>query len=203
MEVFEPGTEAGKTQAKSADAQMSRRGLLSLCAATLITAATPAFPTTFNVARGGGNIRRLSMWSDKTGESINIIYWVDGVYVPDALSEINYFMRDWRQDKFVRMDTNNLDILAATHKILDASEPFELLSGYRTKATNRQLRRQSRGVAKHSLHMYGKAADVRLKGFSSSNIAKAARICKSGGVGVYRRSGFVHIDCGKIRSWIS
>lgn len=203
MEVIEPGTEAGKTQAKSADAQMSRRGLLSLCAAALATAATPAFPTTFNIARRGGNIRRLSMWSDKTGESIDIIYWIDGFYIPDALSEINYFMRDWRQDKFVRMDTNNLDILSATHKILDASEPFELLSGYRTKATNRQLRRASRGVARNSLHMFGKAADVRLKGFSSSSIAEAARACKSGGVGIYRRSGFVHIDCGKIRSWRS
>lgn len=141
------------------------------------------------------------MYSQRTGESIDMIYWIEGKYIKPALAEINYFMRDWRQDEATNIDTRTIDIITASHNLLDVSEPFMLLSGYRTPKTNRLLRSRSRGVAKNSLHMVGQAADLRLKSRSVSQMAKAAASCNAGGVGRYSRSNFVHMDCGPVRSW--
>ena len=91
--------------------------------------------------------------------------------------------------------------MAATHAITDASEPYVLLSGYRTAKTNAMLRRYSRNVARNSLHIKGQAADLRLASRSVKQLAQAARSCRAGGVGTYYRSNFVHMDCGDIRSW--
>jgi uncharacterized protein YcbK (DUF882 family) len=91
--------------------------------------------------------------------------------------------------------------MAASHRLLDAGEPYTLLSGYRSPETNAALRRQSRGVARDSLHMRGQAADLRLRSRSVSQMAQAALACAAGGVGRYARSNFVHMDCGPIRSW--
>lgn len=141
------------------------------------------------------------MYSGRTGESMDTIYWIEGEYIKEVLREINYFMRDWRSDETLSMDARNFDILAAAHSLMDVSEPYMLLSGYRTRATNAMLRRRSRGVAKNSLHMTGKAADVRLSSRSVSQIYRAALACRAGGVGRYSRSNFVHMDCGNVRSW--
>ncbi|MCL4105390.1 UNVERIFIED_CONTAM: hypothetical protein GTU68_055521 [Idotea baltica] len=130
-----------------------------------------------------------------------MIYWIEGKYIKDALKEVNYFMRDWRQDSATSMDTRTVDIMAASHRLLDAREPFMLLSGYRTPQTNAMLRSRSSGVAKQSLHMKGQAADLRMNGRSVSQIARAAQACASGGVGKYSKSNFVHMDCGVVRSW--
>ncbi|MBC6406897.1 MAG: YcbK family protein [Rhodobacteraceae bacterium] len=91
--------------------------------------------------------------------------------------------------------------MAATHAITDASEPYVLLSGYRTAKTNAMLRRYSRNVARNSLHIKGQAADLRLASRSVKQLAQAARFCRAGGVGTYYRSNFVHMDCGDIRAW--
>ena len=155
----------------------------------------------FSILKGAGDIRSLKMRSGVTGESINTVYWIEGEYVPEALIEINYFMRDWRANRSYEMEVRNLDILSATHRLLETTEPFELMSGYRTKTTNELLRRRWRSVARNSLHMTGKAADIRLVGRTTRNIADAAVLCKGGGVGRYRRSNFVHVDCGKVRTW--
>lgn len=148
-----------------------------------------------------GDIRRLQMYNGKTEETINTIYWIDGEFISEALHEIDYFMRDWRENKMIKMNVDNINILSATHQLLDTKEPFSLLSGFRTKKTNQMLRRRSRLVARNSLHVKGYAADVRLKSRSVAQIAKAARRCSEGGVGKYSRSNFVHIDCGKVRVW--
>lgn len=141
------------------------------------------------------------MYSQRTGESIDMIYWIEGKYIKQALSQVNYFMRDWRQDQAMNIDTRTIDIITASHGLLNVTEPFMLLSGYRSPATNRMLRSRSRGVAKNSLHMKGQAADLRLKSRSVSQMAKAAASCSAGGVGRYSRSNFVHMDCGPVRSW--
>ena len=110
-------------------------------------------------------------------------------------------MRDWRSDKQRKIDMRAIDIMAASHNLMDASEPYTMLSGYRTPNTNAMLRSRSSAVAKNSLHMKGMAADLRLKSRSVSQMARAAASCRAGGVGRYSRSNFVHMDCGVIRSW--
>ena len=180
---------------------ISRRKLLTLSCASLIVSASPALPTTVNIIRNQGNIRRLHMECERTRELINIIYWVDGQYIPDALAELNYFMRDAQANAYIRMDPKNFDILAATHRLLETEKPYTLLSGYRTKTTNMKLLRSGSGVAKNSLHIAGKAADVRIRGIGTKTLAKAAERCRAGGVGTYSRSRFVHVDCGDVRTW--
>lgn len=178
----------------------TRRGLLRAFAATAITAA-PVAANAFGFLRGAGDIRRIRMYSGRTGESIDTIYWIDGEYIPEALNEISYFMRDWRQDAVKPIDPRTVDIAAAAHALLDVSEPYMMLSGYRTPQTNALLRRSSRGVARNSLHIKGQAADLRLRSRSVSQIYRAATACEAGGVGKYSRSNFVHMDCGPIRTW--
>jgi len=151
--------------------------------------------------RGGGDIRRIKMYSGRTGESIDTIYWIEGDYIRDAIKEINYFMRDWRTDGTHSMDMRTIDIMAASHNLLGVSEPYMLLSGYRSPQTNAMLRSRGRGVAKNSLHMRGQAADLRLSSRNVHQMARAASACRAGGVGKYSGSNFVHMDCGAVRSW--
>ncbi len=179
---------------------MTRRALLGAFAATAAIAA-PTFANAAGFLRGAGDIRRIKMYSGRTGERIDMIYWVEGEYIPDAVREINYFMRDWRTDGVKSMDTRTVDIMAASHNLLDVTEPYMLLSGYRSPQTNAMLRSRSRGVAKNSLHMRGQAADLRLASRSVNQMAKAALACHGGGVGRYSGSNFVHMDCGQVRSW--
>lgn len=178
----------------------TRRGLLAAFAATAVAAA-PTCSNAFGFLRGAGDIRRLRMYSGRTGETLDTIYWIEGEYIPEALNEITYFMRDWRSDKTKEIDPRTLDIAAAAHRLLDVGEPYMLLSGYRTPQTNAMLRSSSRGVARNSLHMRGQAADLRLRSRSVSQIYRAASACEAGGVGKYSRSNFVHMDCGPIRTW--
>ncbi len=186
--------------ATNGECRISRRGLLGAFAAIGVTAA-PTYGNAFGFLRGGGDIRRLRMYSGRTGENLDLIYWVDGKYVRPALQEINHFMRDWRSNREINIDTRTIDVMSAAHGLLEADEPYLLLSGYRTPQTNAMLRSKSRGVAKQSLHMLGQAADLRLKTRSVNQIARAAAACKVGGVGRYSRSNFVHMDCGAVRTW--
>ncbi|MBM7067417.1 DUF882 domain-containing protein [Actibacterium sp. 188UL27-1] len=179
---------------------MTRRGILAAFAATVITAA-PTSGTAFGILRGAGDIRRIRMYSGRTGESINMIYWLEGNYIKDAVNEVNHFMRDWRRGTSMRMDLRTVDIMAAAHNLMDISEPYMLLSGYRSPQTNAMLRARSGGVAKNSLHMKGQAADLRISGRSVSQMARAAAACRAGGVGRYSGSNFVHMDCGPVRTW--
>lgn len=151
--------------------------------------------------RGAGDIRRIAMYSGRTGEMVDTIYWIEGEYIKDALNEVTYFMRDWRTDETLGIDNRTVDIMAAAHRLLDVNEPYTLLSGYRSPATNAMLRSRSRGVARNSLHMKGQAADLRLKDRSVNQIFQAATACRGGGVGKYSGSDFVHMDCGVVRSW--
>ncbi len=179
---------------------VSRRSVLGAFAATAIVAA-PTFSNAAGFLRGAGDIRRIRMYSGRTGESMDTIYWIEGDYIKDALKEVNYFMRDWRRDETISIDVRTLDIMAASHSLLDSNEPYMMLSGYRSPATNAMLRSRSRGVAKNSLHMKGQASDLRLKSRSVSQMAQAAKSCSAGGVGKYSRSNFVHMDCGPVRTW--
>ncbi|MEX5728870.1 uncharacterized protein Ga0609869_002223 [Rhodovulum iodosum] len=179
---------------------VTRRGVLAAFAATTVIAA-PSYANAFGLLRGAGDIRRLRMYSGRTGESLDTIYWIEGDYIGEAIKEIHHFMRDWRTDQIKQIDLRTLDIMAAAHGLMDVSEPYMLLSGYRSPQTNAMLRARSRGVAKNSLHMKGQAADLRLKSRSVGQMAQAAAACHAGGVGRYSRSNFVHMDCGPVRNW--
>ena len=179
---------------------MTRRGLLRAFAATAVVAA-PTYANAFGFLKGAGDVRRVKMYSGRTGERIDTIYWSAGEYSPAALAEINRFMRDWRTIGVFDIDRRAIDIMAASHNMLDTDSPFLMLSGYRSPQTNNMLRSRSRSVARNSLHMKGQAADLRLEGRSVGQIAKAAMACSAGGVGKYSRSNFVHMDCGPVRIW--
>lgn len=178
----------------------TRRGLLAAFAATTITAA-PTFANAAGFLRGGGDIRRIKMYSGRTGERIDMIYWIEGEYVGDAVKEVHHFMRDWRTNDVKSIDLRTIDIMAAAHNMMDVSEPYMLLSGYRSPKTNAMLRSRSSGVAKNSLHLKGQAADLRLNSRSVGQMARAASACRAGGVGRYSGSNFVHMDCGPVRTW--
>ena len=185
---------------KDANGVISRRGLLRGFAAAAVSA-TPLYANAAGFLRGAGDIRKISMYSGRTGESIDTIYWVEGKYIPEALKEITYFFRDWRNSQIKAVDARTVDIMAAAHGLMDVKEPYMLLSGYRSPETNAMLRARSRGVAKNSLHMQAQAADLRLKSRSVSQMASAAQACSAGGVGRYFGSNFVHMDCGPVRTW--
>jgi len=183
-----------------AETGISRRGLLGIFAATVVTAA-PTMSKAFGILRGAGDIRRLHMHNARSGETLNTVYWIQGEYVREVLAEVDHFFRDMRTNSSHRIDTRTLDILAAAHNLLDVSEPYLLLSGYRSPETNAALRSRSRGVARNSRHMVGQAADVRLGSRSVGQVSRAAIACAAGGVGRYSRSNFTHMDCGPVRSW--
>lgn len=178
----------------------TRRAVLRAFAATTIAAA-PISANAFGILRGAGDIRSLRMHNGRTGESLNMTYWIDGDYISPALDEINYFMRDWRTDSVREIDTRTVDIMAAAHRVLEANDPYLLLSGYRSPETNAMLRARSSGVARNSLHMQGQAADLRLAGRTPNQMARAAASFNAGGVGRYSGSNFVHMDCGPVRTW--
>ncbi len=179
---------------------LTRRGLLGAFAATALVAA-PTYTNAAGFLRGAGDFRKIRMYSGRTGESLETIYWIEGEYIPEALAQVNHFMRDWRQNSSTSMDTRTIDIMTAAHRLLDVDEPYMLLSGYRSPETNAMLRSRSSGVARQSLHMKGQAADLRLTSRSVAQMAKAAAACRAGGVGRYSGSDFVHMDCGPVRTW--
>ena len=180
--------------------QTKRNFLLGLYGVALLPA-TSIYGYTPGLLRNAGDIRTIRLKNNKTSEQLDAVYWIEGSYISEVLKEINYFMRDWRQNKQISYDVANIDIMSATQALLDTDEYMQLLSGYRTQKTNKMLSVGNRGVARNSYHIKGMAADLRMNSRSVAQIAKAAEACKSGGVGRYPNSGFVHIDCGPLRKW--
>ncbi|NNU80548.1 DUF882 domain-containing protein [Halovulum dunhuangense] len=179
----------------------SRRDVLAGIFTAVAATAAPVYANAAGFLRGAGDIRRIRLNSPRTGESVDTIYWIEGEYIPEALGEISWFMRDWRENEMIQYDPRNLDIMAAAAKLMDTEEAYSVISGYRAPATNGMLRSNSRGVAQNSYHMRGMAADLRMSSRSIGQMAGAAQACNAGGVGRYGRSNFVHMDCGPIRTW--
>jgi uncharacterized protein YcbK (DUF882 family) len=148
-----------------------------------------------------GATRSLSFYNTHTGERLVVEYFAGGAYVPDALNEVNWFLRDFRTGGVHDIDPGVLDILTKVHDMTGASRPFDVISGYRSPETNEMLRRRSREVASGSLHQVGKAIDVRLPGVDLTRVRNAGLALGLGGVGYYRKSNFVHLDTGRVRRW--
>lgn len=145
--------------------------------------------------------RSLSLHNLHTGEQINQPYWMQGDYLPETLSAINNVLRDHRSGEVYPIDPGLLDFLSALQQRMGARQGYEVISGYRSPATNARLHNASNGVAKRSLHMQGKAIDIRLPGTQLASLHAAAREMKAGGVGLYTRSNFIHVDTGRVRYW--
>ena len=145
--------------------------------------------------------KTLSFEHTHTGDKLKLTYFERGSYIKDALHEINYLLRDYRTDDIHPIDTALLDQLYDLKQALGVNKPFHIISGYRSPFTNAQLRKHSYGVAEHSLHMKGRAIDIRVEGVSSRTIKKAALALAQGGVGYYPQSNFVHLDTGNFRTW--
>lgn len=146
--------------------------------------------------------RVLSFYNLHTGEKIRSTYWVNGRYIPAELARINHLLRDHRQDLQTRMDVHLLDTLYTLQKKLDVPKrEIHVISAYRSPKTNTLLRESGSGVAKKSMHLEGKAIDIRIPGVDLRHVYNGAKSLQAGGVGYYARSEFVHIDTGKVRYW--
>ncbi len=145
--------------------------------------------------------RSLSFRHRHTDESLTTVYYANGRYIPSALKEVNWLFRDFRSDEVKEIDERLLDLLYAVRQRLESDQAFEIYSAYRSPATNALLRREGWGVARNSLHMQGMAIDIGMPGCESRHIAECALSLQRGGVGTYRRSSFVHLDVGEVRSW--
>ncbi|MCK5872121.1 MAG: YcbK family protein [Methylococcales bacterium] len=145
--------------------------------------------------------RELKFNNLHTDEKLTIPYFEEGQYIPEALKEISYILRDHRTDDVLDIDPNLLNFLYQLQTTLETSKPIGIISGYRSPKTNAALRSRSGRVARTSKHMLGKAIDIRIEKISCRNIRNAAISLRQGGVGYYRRSNFVHLDTGTFRHW--
>jgi uncharacterized protein YcbK (DUF882 family) len=176
----------------------NRRKLLALGGVALGAAIlpTPALAT-LSTPRP----RILTLNNLHTGETIKAQFFDGRGYIQDELAKLNHFFRDFRANKVKSIDPKLFDQLFRLQGLLGTRKPVQLISGYRSLDTNNELRAHSRGVAKKSYHTKGQAMDFHIDGISLSNIRKAALSLRSGGVGYYPSSNFVHIDTGPVRHW--
>ena len=184
----------------SARCQISRRRFLKWGALGALSATVPL--RGFAAVRDSLTPERaLALHNTHTDEDLGVVYCAKGRYLPGALADINHILRDHRTDEIKGIDTGLLDLMHALWRNLDARGPFHVISGYRSPKTNALLRACGRGVARNSLHLQGKAVDVRLPGCDLSVLRRAAMSLKGGGVGYYPGPDFVHIDVGRVRHW--
>lgn len=152
-------------------------------------------------ARAHASARELSFYHTHTGESLRVAYFDGARYLPDALAELNHFMRDWRTGDVHTIDPGVLDQLYRLQARVETPGAFHVICGYRSPATNAMLAEKSDGVAKHSLHMDGRALDINLPGKDLAQLHQAALGLAAGGVGYYPSSDFIHMDTGPFRRW--
>lgn len=178
-------------------AKLDRRALLvGMVSGSIAMTVTPALGNMLQLSNG-----RLNMQSSHTGERIDIRFRSATGYSGDALRAIDHFLRDWRTGESMPFDIRTIEVLSAIHSQLGTRDPYLLTSGFRSRGTNMMLRSRGIGAAKNSLHLRAQAVDVVQPGVAVDRIAAVARICGAGGIGCYRRSGFVHVDCGPRRAW--
>ncbi len=176
-----------------------RRGVLL---GALAAAAAPLLASPPAVAQAlGSGPRRIGIRRMQTGEAVSGVYWREGRYDREMLRRLDWVMRDPGMDEATPMDPRLFDVLATVQRRLDSDEHWHVISAYRAPETNAARARQSRRVSRVSLHMSGMAADVRLPERSSTELARVAAEMQLGGVGLYRRDGFIHLDCGPARRW--
>lgn len=190
---------------QSPDEGASREKLTSpsSVAGVLTIFLTALSPSLTENAVADGETRTLYLYHMHTHEQIAATYLVDGRYDQAVLQKLNWFLRDWRRDEPTNMDPRLFDVVWEAYRTAGATDPVQIVSAYRSPETNAMLRRRSRGVAKYSQHMLGKAMDTTLPGMQMSRIREIGMRMQRGGVGYYPSAGtpFVHLDVGGVRSW--
>ena len=175
-----------------------RRSFLKSSVALASVIGMPALAKAAQPAQGE---RTLRLYNTHTGESLRSVFWAEGEFIPDALKDINKLLRDHRNDKIAEMDPKLIVLLNDVSDKFGDNQVLHIISGYRSPESNAKLAAASNGVAKHSMHMDGKAIDIRLPGKDLKMVHKAAMSLKGGGVGYYPDSQFVHMDTGRVRYW--
>lgn len=145
--------------------------------------------------------KSLRFYHTHTGEALNRVFWADGAYLPDALADINRLLRDHRTNEVLPIDPQLLSLLERITSLTGTNDTLHVISGYRSPLTNRTLADRSDGVSRRSLHMDGKAIDIRIPGRDLQTLRNAALSLRGGGVGFYPESQFVHVDIGRVRAW--
>jgi len=190
-------TEAAGESAPSAPVSRSRRRLLAR-AATLTAAPLLALAPR---VRAASVPRAIAFEHTHTGEKLAVTYAYGDTYVPQAITAIDRLLRDFRNGETHAIDPALLDQLHTLATVTGTKASFQVISGYRSPATNRMLQRNGGGVASHSLHLEGRAIDIRLADVPLADLRDAALSLEAGGVGYYAASDFVHVDTGRVRRW--
>ena len=175
-----------------------RRSFLKGSVALASAISLPALAKTAQAAPGE---RTLRLYNTHTGETVRSVFWAEGQFIPDALQDINKVLRDHRNNQIAPIDPQLLVLLNEVSAKFGNNQLVHVISGYRSPESNAKLRANSTGVAKHSMHMDGKAIDIRLPGKDLAQLRKAAMSMRGGGVGYYPDSQFVHMDTGRVRYW--
>jgi uncharacterized protein YcbK (DUF882 family) len=181
-----------------ANQDLNRRRFLrwGIAAAAAVVTPMPAWATALGTAK-----RRLSFVNLHTDETLTALYFANGSYQPNAVKDINYLLRDFRTGDVHPIDLRLLDLLYALQHRVNSQSPFQVISGYRSPATNARLASLSDGVAHHSYHIRGMAIDIALTDRTLPALHQAALSLQAGGVGFYPKPGFVHVDVGPVRTW--
>jgi uncharacterized protein YcbK (DUF882 family) len=179
----------------------SRRRFLARLIVCLPAAAAAATGRAAWAANEAAAARELHLVNTHTGEALDVRYFADGVYNQEQLGELDWLLRDYRTSEVLQIDTRLFDLLHDLAQAAGREPRYEIISGYRSPATNAMLLTTTDGVSSHSLHMEGRAIDVRLVGLPTLALRDLAQARQFGGVGYYPVSDFVHLDTGRTRNW--
>jgi len=171
-----------------------------LAAGIALAPMMPLLPQAARAAAPDAGERALALHHTHTGERLRVVYFADGDYVPESLRELQWLLRDFRTGAAHPIDSGLYDTLHALAACCGGGA-FEIVSAYRSPQTNAMLRKSSHGVAEHSLHIEGRAIDIRLARVDTARLRDAAIALARGGVGYYPQSDFVHVDTGRFRTW--
>ncbi len=181
------------------ETDITRRDFFKKAAALTAVA---AFPNILLAKSGRDGTRKsIALYNIHTAEKIEATFWAEGRYLPEEIAELNRLLRDFRTGDTHPIDLRLFDLLYDIQAAVGTQRPFQVISGYRSPKTNARLRKATSGVAKKSLHMQGRAIDINLPGVELNRLRLAARSLRRGGVGYYPKSGFVHVDTGRVRYW--
>jgi uncharacterized protein YcbK (DUF882 family) len=182
-----------------------RRSFLKSSVVLASAVGVPAFARAANAARivepEEPTERILRLYNTHTGESLRSVFWAEGEFLPEALADVNKLLRDHRNNSVAPIDPQLLLLLDKVSAKFGPQHVLHVISGYRSPESNALLAAESGGVAKHSMHIEGKAIDIRMPGQDLKALHRAALAAKGGGVGYYPDSQFVHIDTGRRRTW--
>jgi uncharacterized protein YcbK (DUF882 family) len=181
--------------------ELPRRRILRLGGAALVTGLVSTVATPALAEFVTRRTRSLALESLHTGDTFSGEYWANGEYIPEALAQINHVLRDRRNNDVHEIDPKLLDSLSFMRNWMGRTDPYLVISGYRSPESNAKMAKASKGVATKSLHMVGKAIDIRMQGCQLKSLHNAALSMRCGGVGYYPKSDFVHMDTGRVRTW--